>query len=99
MALMALNCYVYPNSIIYLYNSNGSFTNLTWQSPGINSNSLSFDYSGNLVLASPKYGIYIFGPIIINSGSDNLTIHSLNDSCIFEGIIWQSKILEQKGTK
>jgi hypothetical protein len=33
--IMALNCYIWPSSIIYLYDSNGTFTGQTWVSPGI----------------------------------------------------------------
>ncbi len=87
--LMALNCFIWPSSIIYLYDSNvnGTFTGQTWVSPGIDSASIGFDFSGNLVVASPKYGIYIFGAPSLNIASENLTTYSLNDSCIFKGNI------------
>ncbi len=45
--IMALNCYIWPSSIIYLYDSNETFTGQTWVSPGIGSRSIGFDYSGN----------------------------------------------------
>ena len=64
--IFAVNCYAgviaNSNNIIYLYNSNGTYTGQSWRNPVIYSKSISFDGIGNLVISN-YYGLYIFNQL------------------------------------
>ncbi len=44
---------------IYIYNTNGSFTGLSWSSPVVNATNMVFDAFGNFILTN-NTGIYFF---------------------------------------
>ena len=59
--VLAIYC---ETGIIYLYNSNGTYTVQSLQSPIYYPISINFDSSGNLVISN-YHGLYIFSSLII----------------------------------
>ena len=79
--ILAINCY---SSIIYLYQSNGTYTNQSCQIPIANPLSINFDSMGNLIVSN-SYGLYIFNSLPVIQPVVNPRIFTICDYCLVKG--------------
>ncbi len=79
--ILAISC---DTGIIYLYNTNGTYTGQSWQSPANSLESINFDSNGNLVISN-LYGLYIFNSEPLVQIIENSTTFTTCDYCLNKG--------------
>ena len=85
--LIAANCYGSQTNYILLYNTNGTYTGISWLSPVPYVNSIGFDGTGNFIIAA-SFGLFIFTPNSRSTSIRNLNSLSVADTCVMKGMIY-----------